>query len=165
MWNTYPHLSPSATPVYEATDWAAGWTTTNLKRCCTSRARSCYLRFTPSLMPSREQGFDLFPAGAFYEFNIAYPSLEINRCIVIGVHPETANLTTKRLLIGSILAVYVMTPAAFLRRIDAFAFVACIPRFSLFQAICLGICARLDALRYAFIARALNFMFAAESCS
>ncbi len=73
-------------------------------------------------MSSHEQGFHFFPVRAFDQFAIVYPSLEIERRMVISVHPETADLTAKRLLIGSILAIYVMTPVALLRRVGTFDF-------------------------------------------
>src|SRR5437867_3563529 len=70
-------------------------------------------------MPLHEQGFDCFPVVASAQFAISYPTLDIDGSIEISMHPQTADLTTKRLLIRPVLLVHIMTSATFLGGIGA----------------------------------------------
>jgi hypothetical protein len=64
-------------------------------------------------MSAQEQDFDFLSIIARAQFLIMSSSCKIDGSILVSMHDVTAYQTTKRLLVWSILAVYVMARAAF----------------------------------------------------
>lgn len=119
----------------------------------------------PCVMSFHEQGFDSISVVTRLKSAISHAMAEVHRGIVVGMRCEPAHLAAERPLIRSVFAVRIMAYTTRLRRVGRDDGVAIPPRFSAFHAICRGICARLDAFKYAFMARALNRMETTDSCS
>jgi hypothetical protein len=73
----------------------------------------------PLLMSLQQQGFDRFPVFAGAQFIVSPAMLDIDRRIEIGVRAVPTDHTAKRLLVGSIGSVYIITHIALLRGVGA----------------------------------------------
>jgi len=65
-------------------------------------------------MPAQEQGFDCFSILAGTQFGISCSTRKIQSSVVVRMCLKTADLTAKRLLIGSVGTIYIMAHTAFL---------------------------------------------------
>src|SRR5215469_15289310 len=70
-------------------------------------------------MSSQQQGFDGFPLLAGAQFLVSPAMLDVDRRIEISVRAVATDHTAKRLLVGPVGAVYIMTAAALLRGVGA----------------------------------------------
>ena len=71
------------------------------------------------MMPPYEQRFDFFPIFAGVEFFVSPASFDFGGRVEIGVGLKSTDLTAKRLLVGSVGSIWIMTDAALLRRVGA----------------------------------------------